>query len=266
MCAMISSQIVEDQIDRLNTQHDAMVKAAEEFTGALYKEDVFVNYSNFHQKHAKFTNSLIPITPTLPNQALPFMPEKKETNENNESILKDFKTGDSAITKIVLLVLVIPFVYLAYIRLVPVIVPIGFGLFVGCLLGAPFIVQLIEHFKQSEEEEDLEDLQLNPTEWISKELQIMSDKYDAIRGLIYGQEVALEKLPSTYSKMPRALSGREKQEMEFFPTECLNVVQKIMVFCNNSYYTQLDRLMGHLHEAHQAMTAQAMANPMVHQQ
>jgi hypothetical protein len=243
-----------------------MVKTAEDFTKALYEKDVFANYPNFHQKHAAFTNSLIPITPSLPNQALPFAPEGKKANENDESILKDFKTGDSTITKIVLLVLVIPFVYLAYVRLVPVIVPIAFGVFVACLLGAPFIIQLIDHFKQSEEEEDLEDLQLNPTEWISKELQIMSDKYDAIRGLIYGQEVALEKLPTTYSKMPRALSGREKQEMEFFPTECLNVIQKIMVFCNNSYYTQLDRLMGHLHEAHQAMNAQSASNSMVHQQ
>ena len=52
-------------------------------------------------------------------------------------------------------------------------------------------------------------LEDNPTEWIAKELQVMSDKYDGIRAFIMEQNVAAEQLPSSYSKMPIALYSRE---------------------------------------------------------
>jgi hypothetical protein len=96
--------------------------------------------------------------------------------------------------------------------------------------------------KKEEEKPDISD----PSEWISKELENISNKYDSIRGLIIKQDVSIEQLPAKYRKMDPVKYSRAEQEKQFFPNECLTVVRRIMVFCTNAYYDRKDTLISHL--------------------
>lgn len=241
-----SVNTINKEIERLNNQYDAMVKSSEAFMAFMFNPYLFECYSEYHTLLTNFSNHLITKSPYLPNEPIPEAQFSPETPTNLGELAGLMKNNEMSLIKALIIFLFpVPIYFLAFMKLVPWLVPVLGSVASICLFFSPEIIKwYLEYSKPKEEEDDLDTT--NPSEWISKELQVMSDQYDAIRILIVGQDTKSERLAESYLKREPASFRRLEQEKEVFPNECLSVVRKIMVFCTNAYYEIKDDLISHL--------------------
>jgi hypothetical protein len=222
-----------------------MVNATQAFTQFLFNKDLFIDYGKYHSLLMDFSNSLITKDPDLPNNAIPQGNNFAPTEDNSlVELLKG--NGKSWIEGVVILGSIIAISVLAGLKVLPWVIPVVWTVVGVAIFCAP---NLINWIMQALKKKDIDDLPVdttNPSEWISHDLQVMGDKYDGIRILIYRQDTKAERLAQSYGKLDPALISRAKQEAEFFPNEVLTVVKKINVFCTNSYDSIMDGLISHL--------------------
>jgi hypothetical protein len=240
--------IIQRELELLNSQYVRMVEASEVFLAFLFNPYLFQAYSEYHTLLTNFANRLITMTPYLPNESIPMA--KSNMPSDNPSDLKELagvmKNNEMTLIKGLLIFLPnIPMYALAGLKIIPWVVPVIYSAASVALFCAPQLLQwYLDLTKKQSEEANVDTT--NPSEWISKDMQILSDKYDGIRVLIMKQDVKLEQLSSKYRTVPEALYSREAQEKELFPNECLTVVRKIMVFCTNAYNDRKQQLISHL--------------------
>ena len=238
-------EIVKKQIQVLDEAHTKMVACAELFTAFIFSSDFFKKYDKYHTLLSDFANSLIPVTPYLPSEALPSSAVfQQKPVDKTENFLDKVKFFNSTVGIVVMGIINAVMLYVAFQGFIPWVVPVVFAGFFFCMVfGIP--ERLGDLFKKPLDE-DKHSLNETPTEWIAKDIQIINNKYDTVRVFILSQTVEESQLPAFYKSIPKMFWNREQQEIELFPTECLNVVGKIMVFCNNAYYIRKGELMAHL--------------------
>lgn len=243
--------IIQRELELLNSQYDKMVSASNAFLAFLFNPYLFDAYSEYHSLLTDFANSLITITPYLPNESIPMVKSKVSSDEPSDvkELTGVMKNNEMTLIKGLLIFLPnIPMYAVAALNIMPWAVPVVYSVASVVFFCAPQLIQFLLDRSKKPDDPDLNTT--NPSEWISKEMQILSDKYDGIRVLIMKQSVNLENLSSKYRKMPPALWNRKTQEEELFPNECLTVVRKIMVFCTNAYNDRKQQLISHLPDSH----------------
>ena len=249
MSSIKSVNTINRQIERLNLQYDAMVKATEDFTKCHFdKENLFKDYAKYHSLFMDFSNNLITKNPFLPNNTLQANNQAIVENPSNIRELADLLQNNSLSFGKVALVgaPVIGLFVLTAIHIVPWLIPVLFSIGGIAFLGAPQLIGWYINYIKNKDDEDLPIDSTNPSEWISHDLQVISDKYDAIRILIFAQDRPTEKLAAFYNTKNSALYRRGEQEAQFFPNEALTIIRKINVFCTNAYYEIMDDLISHL--------------------
>jgi hypothetical protein len=248
MSSIKSVNTINKQIELLNSRFAEMTQSAKDFTAFLFDTTLFDNYGKYHTLLMDFTNKLITKTP-VPNAVIPQagLPPMTAT-DNQLGILADLlkNNGKSMIEGFVILGSIIAMTVLAGIGIVPYIIPVVWTPIAVGLFCAPSLIAWVAGMLKKKDEDDLPIDSTNPSEWISHDLQIISDLYDGIRILIKKQDVRIEQLPISYRKMDPALYSRAAKEKEFFPTEALGIIKKIVTFSTTCYYELMDDLISHL--------------------
>jgi hypothetical protein len=256
-----SVNTINRQIERLNVQYDEMVKAAEAFTAFQFNPKLFDDYSMYHTLFMNFSNSLITKNPFLPNNAILQANQlTPENSDDSEALSEILNNKASWLQGLLIFGPNIAIYVLAGMKIIPWLVPVVYSVAGVALMCAPNLIKwYLDSSKEKEEAFPVDTS--NPSEWISHDLQVISDKYDAIRILIMAQDVKPERLPAEYRKKEAALYSRKTQEEQFFPNEALTVIRKIMVFCTNAYYEIMDDLISHLPVSSSAPQPQFSAVP-----
>jgi len=248
MSQMQAAKGILAQIDMIDKQHGENITNTEEITQIFYDlkdpnkalEIYLKGHSKYHITLSKWVNSLITVSPYLPNNLLPNpeTPNPQAPQEQESQMLNSISEKMHESVLFSALILVIPsiiFGALVALDKVPWVIPVLYGVGFTGLYFTPQIIQSFQALSKSDADKDVDSLYSNPAEWISKELQKMSDSFDGIRGLVILQNVEPSDLPEAYKNKNPVLYSRLHQEMEFFPNEALEVIRKLTVFSNNAY-------------------------------
>jgi hypothetical protein len=219
------------------------MKTADDLTKFYSRSDLFSATGEYHQTLSSWVYNLIVSVPNIPNAALPSQMFQLPNGEGNSvdslaALAEKLGNSNMTLTKALVLVLPnIPLYLLVAMKVLPWLIPVLYSLMGVVLVCTPQLLDWYQQFSQKKKDSEEDRISENPLDWITQKTQVMSDKYDAIVGLIMIQDARKEQLPTKYGKKFPELYSRCEQEKKFFPTECLNVVRDIMIFCNNCYMT-----------------------------